>query len=66
MLMDWIIEKRAAVQCYARELARQQGLTNFRASCRWLKRFMKEHNLVIRATSTISKLSDEDVGPSVL
>ncbi|CAM9514089.1 unnamed protein product, partial [Heterosigma akashiwo] len=69
LLMDWIMEERAkrnivrrsAVQCYARELARQQGLTNFRASCKWLKRFMKEHNLVIRATSTMSKLSDKDV-----
>ena len=67
--MDWIMEERAkrnivrrsAVQCYARKLTRQQGLTNFRASCKGLKRFMKEHNLVIRATSTMPKLSDEDV-----
>ncbi|CAM9672402.1 unnamed protein product, partial [Heterosigma akashiwo] len=74
IILDWIMHSRAqkmkvsrkAVQDYARELARLQGCPDFKASCKWLARFMKKHNLVLRKTSTLAKLNDQEMAKRCL
>jgi transposase-like protein len=68
-IYEWVIDlrlnkhvvTRAMLKKVATNFAQHDGLVNFVASDRWVKNFMIRHKLSMRASSTQSRLSDEQL-----
>ncbi len=73
-LVNYILESRSAglavatavVRIKAKEIARQRGITDFKASPGWCFRFLRRHNISIRRRTHISQKLPSDYDDKLL
>ncbi len=67
-LETWIIDQRKesrrvstiSIQLKAKHIASEKGILNFKGSHCWINRFMKRHNLSVRAVTSVGQKLPQD------